>query len=109
MSDDVSTTSKKTLVQEAKLQSKAIAQIEIWARLACSLLALGVLLVWWSIQSAGSLWILVVGLLLAVIFGITSAVLKVGITRAKVNVKHILDAAGIDLNSFNAKNAKRSS
>ena len=99
MGKDPTAGKREALVEEAELQTKAIMRLEVWQRLSYSMLAVGVLLGWWGFQSGGPDWSRLVGIVLTIVFAIVSAVFYTGVKHAKTNVKHILAAAGVDIDA----------
>lgn len=89
--------SKEELIAESKLQTDAIQRLSVWLRLAYSLLAAGFLLAWWGFYSGGGTVAGVAGVVLLVVGGVSSIVLKVGTDHAKTNVRHMMAAAGVNI------------
>lgn len=87
---------RESLVREAKLQTDAIQRLEVWKRLAYSLLAVGFLLGYWGFENGGPAWSGPVGIAVAAVSAIASFVLWLGTGNAKRNVRRILEAAGVD-------------
>lgn len=99
MAENPTATPREDLVKEAKLQTDAIQRLEVWKRLAYSLLAVGFLLAYWGFENGGPGWSGPVGIVVAIASGLASFVLWRGVNNAKTNVKHILGAAGVDMES----------
>ena len=97
MADNPTVSKREALLTEAKLQTKAIQRLEVWKRLAYSLLAVGFLLGYWGFENGGPEWWGPAGVVLAILSAIASFILWTGTNNAKKNVKRILEAAGVDL------------
>ena len=97
MALDTSNWSPEDFVREAKLQTDAIQRLNVWLRIGYSLLAAGFIVGYWGFYGGGGVAFGVLGVVLLVLGAIVSAVLKVGTTNAKKNVRNILAAAGVDL------------
>lgn len=97
MALDTSNWTRDDLVKEAKLQTDAIQRLNVWLRIGYSLVALGFILGYWGFYGGGGTGFGALGVVLLVLGAIVSAVLKVGTTNAKKNVRNILAAAGVDL------------
>lgn len=97
MALDTSNWTREDLVREAKLQTDAIQRLNVWLRIGYSLVAVGFILGYWGFYGGGGTGFGVLGVVLLVLGAIVSAVLKVGTTNAKKNVRNILAAAGVDL------------
>lgn len=93
---DTSRWSRQDIMKEARMQSAAIARLDTWKRLAYSLAGIGVILVVWGYGASVTAG-LVAGVICLVLGIPASAVLTVGVNHAKVNVKNMLNAAGIDV------------
>lgn len=97
MALDTSNWTREDLVREAKLQTDAIQRLNVWLRIGYSLVAVGFILGYWGFYGGGGTGFGVLGVVFLVLGAIVSAVLKVGTTNAKKNVRNILAAAGVDL------------
>lgn len=97
MALDISNWTREDLVREAKLQTDAIQRLNVWLRIGYSLVAVGFILGYWGFYGGGGTGFGVLGVVLLVLGAIVSAVLKVGTTNAKKNVRNILADAGVDL------------
>ena len=97
MALDTSNWTREDLVREAKLQTDAIQRLNVWLRIGYSLVALGFILGYWGFYGGGGTGFGALGVVLLVLGAIVSAVLKVGTTNAKKNVRNILAAADVDL------------
>ena len=106
MALDTSNWTREDLVREAKLQTDAIQRLNVWLRIGYSLLAVGFLVGYWGFYGGGSACFGVLGVIVLVVGAVMSAVLKVGTTNAKKNVRAILDAAGVDLDAGTKKGVK---
>ena len=97
MALDTSNWTREDLVREAKLQTDAIQRLNVWLRIGYSLVALGFILGYWGFYGGGGTGFGALGVVLLVLGAIVSAVLKVGTTNAKKNVRNILAAVDVDL------------
>lgn len=93
---DTSTWSSQDIIREAKMQTDAIARLDVWKRLAYSLVAIGFVLGLWGANVANTIGI-AAGVLCLVAGIPASVVLTVGVSRGRNNVKHMLEAAGVDV------------
>lgn len=84
-------------------------RLEVYKRLSYTCVVAGILLIYWQNYLGGSSWFLPVGIALIVVFGIASVFLTVGIGNAKKNVKAIMAAAGVDLDSVPLGNPNKDS
>lgn len=84
---------RRELIEEARLQTAAIGRLGAWLRLACSLAAIGAILVLWGTQKASPAAV-AAGVACLVIGVPISVILKIGIAHARSNVEKILEAAG---------------
>lgn len=96
---DTSTWSSQDIIREAKMQADAIARLDVWKRLAYSLVAIGFVLGLWGANVANTIGI-AAGVLCLVAGIPASVVLTVGISRGRNNVKHMLEAAGVDVDAL---------
>lgn len=96
---DTSTWSSQDIIREAKMQTDAIARLDVWKRLAYSLVAIGFVLGMWGANVANTIGI-AAGVLCLVAGIPASVVLTVGISRGRNNVKHMLEAAGVDVDAL---------
>lgn len=78
------------LLKEAQDQTRALMRLQAYKRLAYSLVAIGVILVWWGLVGGSSRAAGVAGVVLVVIGVPSSAVLYVGIKHGKQNVENML-------------------
>ena len=93
---DTSHWKRQDIIREAQMQSAAIARLDMWKRLAYSLVAIGFILGLWG-SGTSTTPAIVVGVVCLVIGVPSSIVLTVGINHAKTNVKNMLTAAGVDV------------
>lgn len=103
MAFDTSNWTREDLVREAKLQTDAIQRLNVWLRLGYSLIAAGFIVGYWGFYGGGGTGFGVLGVVMLPVGIVASAILKVGTTNAKKNVKNILEAAGIDLRDGGGK------
>ena len=96
---DTSKWSSQDIIREAKMQADAIARLDVWKRLAYSLVAIGFVLGLWGANVANTIGI-AAGVLCLVAGIPASVVLTVGISRGRNNVKHMLEAAGVDVDAL---------
>lgn len=89
--------SRDELVAEADMQTRAIGRLMVWQRLGYSAIALGVLLGWWGFYGSSTVALGVVGVVLLAIGVAVSLVLHRGIKNAKLNVRALMRAAGVDV------------
>lgn len=78
------------LVAEARSQTLAIQQLQLWLRLAYSALALAVLLGYWGLSGRQHLVLGIAGSVLAVLFFAVVVVLRTGIRNGRRNVEAML-------------------
>ena len=78
------------LLKEAQDQTRALMRLQAYKRLAYSLVAIGVILVWWSLVGGSSRVAGIAGVVLVAIGAPSSAVLYVGIKHGKQNVENML-------------------
>lgn len=83
--------SDNPLVQEARAQTLAIQQLQVWLRLCYAILAGLVLLGYWGFAEGGGLVAGIVGASLGVVVFIIVMVLRVGIDHGRRNVNAMLD------------------
>ncbi|MDO4325213.1 MAG: hypothetical protein Q4E24_04120 [bacterium] len=83
---------KKMLIREAKMQTEALMRLGIWRRAALSLMALGILLSFWSFVIQIHILAGIFGILVAVLAGWASFLITVGTKNGKKNVEKILKA-----------------
>ena len=79
-----------SLVLEARAQTLAIQRIQIWLRLAYSVLALAVLIGYWGFAEGGGMVPGVIGVLMAVVALACVFVLRTGIAHGRANVQAML-------------------
>ena len=85
---------KEQLIQEAGMQSMALRRIALWRSFSVLLSALGIVIAWFGFSSQPRHIIAaVLGVLMAVLFLLASAVCHIGIQNGTANVTKILDAA----------------
>lgn len=96
---DTSDWGTEELMREARLQTEAIQRLDVWLRLGYSAMAVGFLLGWWGLCGQGGVGLGILGVVLLVLGAVAALVLKVGTTRARKNVSHILAAAGVELDA----------
>ncbi|MBM6675525.1 hypothetical protein H6A07_02035 [Olsenella uli] len=106
MALDTSNWTRDDLIREAKLQTDAIQRLNVWLRIGYSLLAIGFIVGYWGFYGGGGTGFGVLGVVLLVVGALVSAVLKVGTTNAKKNVRNILAAAGVDLDEWALEHGK---
>ena len=94
---------RETLIKEADLQVRAIMRMEAWKRIAYSLVAVGSLLAYWQAYRDGPAWALVVGVAVLVVSVLVSLILYLVVNRAKMNVRAIMRAAGVDIDTPRSK------
>lgn len=87
---------RHALIREADRQTQAIMRLEVYKRIGYSVVAVGALMVYARVWQSAATWVLVLGVALMVLGGLFSAVLYKGIKNGKKNVRHILEAAGVD-------------
>lgn len=87
---------RHALIQEADRQTQAIMRLEVYKRIGYSVVAVGALMVYARVWQSAATWVLVLGIALMVLGALFSAVLYKGIKNGKKNVRHILEAAGVD-------------
>ena len=80
------------LVAEARAQTLAIQRLQLWLRLAYSVLALAVLLGYWGFSEGGSTVAGVCGVIVGVFALACVLVLRTGIAHGRKNVNAMLDA-----------------
>ena len=78
------------LLKEAQDQTRALMRLQAYKRLAYSLVAIGVILVWWGLVGGSSRVAGSAGGVLVAIGAPSSAVLYVGIKHGKQNVENML-------------------
>ena len=78
------------LLKEAQDQTRAHMRLQAYKRLAYSLVAIGVILVWWGLVGGSSRVAGIAGVVLVAIGAPSSAVLYVGIKHGKQNVENML-------------------
>lgn len=78
------------LVVEARSQTLAIQQLQLWLRLAYSALALSVLLGYWGLSDNRHVVLGVIGVVLSVIALAVVVVLRTGIRNGRANVEAML-------------------
>ena len=87
---------RHALIREADRQTQAIMRLEVYKRIGYSVVAVGALMVYARVWQNAAMWVLVLGIALMVLGALFSAVLYKGIKNGKKNVRHILEAAGVD-------------
>lgn len=87
--------SAKDFLREANIQSAHLARLSTIRRLSLSVVAALAIIGMWQ-EDALPIWALVVLVAVAVVFAAISAVLTIGISRGKDNVKALLEAGGFD-------------
>ncbi|WP_058270669.1 hypothetical protein [Olsenella massiliensis] len=93
----VSPERREALIREADVQTRAIMNLEVWKRIAYSLLAVGALLAYWNIYQGGPAWALIVGIGTFVLSALASVMLYMVVERGKANVRTMMTAAGVSL------------
>ena len=106
MALDTSNWTRDDLIREARLQTDAIQRLNVWLRIGYSLVAAGFIVGYWGFYGGGGTGFGVLGVVLLVVGALVSAVLKVGTTNAKKNVRNILAAAGVDLDEWACEHGK---
>ena len=79
------------LVIEARAQTLAIQRLQLWLRLAYSVLALAALLGYWGFAEGGGLVAGVIGAVLGALALVCVLVLRTGITNGRRNVNAMLE------------------
>ena len=95
---------REALIKEADLQVRAIMRMEAWKRITYSLVAVGALLAYWQAYRDGPAWALVVGVAVLVV---SVLILYLVVNRAKMNVRAIMRAAGVDIGTPRSKRDAR--
>lgn len=103
---DVSEAERRNLIIEADRQTQAVMRLEVYKRLSYTGVAAAALLIYWQVYLSGPAWFLGLGIVLLVLCGIAALILTAGITNAKKNIKAIMAAAGVDLDSLPLGNGK---
>lgn len=98
---------REALIKEADLQVRAIMRMEAWKRITYSLVAVGALLAYWQAYRDGPAWALVVGVAVLVVSVLASLILYLVVNRAKMNVRAIMRAAGVDIDTPRSKRDAR--
>lgn len=80
------------VVREARAQTLAIQRLQVWLRLAYSVLTLAVLLGYWGFYENGGIAIGVVAAILGVLAFLVVIVLRTGIANGRKNVNAMLDS-----------------
>ena len=80
------------LVVEARAQTLAIQKLQLWLRLAYSVLALAVLLGYWGFQEGGGLVAGIAGVVIGVLALVCVLVLRTGINNGRKNVNAMLES-----------------
>lgn len=94
---------REALIKEADLQVRAIMRMEAWKRITYSLVAVGALLAYWQAYRDGPAWALVVGVAVLVVSVLAGLILCLVVNRAKMNVRAIMRAAGVDIDTPRSK------
>ncbi|MEE1043976.1 MAG: hypothetical protein U0L51_00635 [Olegusella sp.] len=100
---------REQLIAEADRQTQAIMRLEVYKRLAYTGVVAGALLIYWENYLKGAAWFVPAGIALLAVCGFASVILTVGIGNAKKNVKAIMVAAGVDLDSVPLGNPDKDS
>lgn len=79
------------LVAEARAQTLAIQRLEVWLRLAYSVLAFGFLLGYWGFYAKGGTAFGVIGVVLSLLALLCVMVLRTGISHGRANVLAMLE------------------
>ena len=79
------------IVIEARAQTLAIQRLQLWLRLAYSVLALAALLGYWGFAEGGGLVAGVIGVVLGALALVCVLVLRTGITNGRRNVNAMLE------------------
>lgn len=80
------------LVAEARAQTLEIQRLEVWLRLAYSVLALAALLGYWGFAEGGGLAPGVAGVVVGILAFACVVILRTGIAHGRANVNAMLDA-----------------
>lgn len=80
------------LVAEARAQTLALQRLQVWLRLAYSILAVAVLLGYWGLVEGGSRVWGVVGVIVGALSLVCVLVLRTGISHGRRNVEAMLEA-----------------
>lgn len=94
---EVTSAKRSELIAEADLQTRAIMRMEVWKRIAYSLIAVGALLAYWNTYQGGPFWSLVVGIIVMVVSVLTGLMLYLVVERAKANVRAMMRSIGVDI------------
>ena len=94
---EVTSAKRSELIAEADLQTRAIMRMEVWKRIAYSLIAVGALLAYWNTYQGGPSWSLVVGIIVMVVSVLTGLMLYLVVERAKANVRAMMRSIGVDV------------
>ena len=98
---------RHALIREADRQTQAIMRLEVYKRIGYSVVAVGALMVYAHVWQNAAMWVLVLGVALMVLGALFSAVLYKGIKNGKKNVRHILEAAGVDPDAVRTRKSAR--
>lgn len=79
------------LLKEAQDQTKALMRLQVYKRLAYSLVAIGAILVMWGFFNGGGTGFGIAGIVCLVLGVPSSYILHVGIKHGQQNVKNMLD------------------
>lgn len=93
---DTSKWNRQDIIREAKMQTDVISRLDVWKRLAYSMVAIGFVLGLWGTNVSNTIGI-VAGVVCLVVGIPASIVLTVGVSRGRRNVEHMLEAAGVDV------------
>lgn len=103
---DTSKWTRADILNEARMQSAAIARLGVWKRLAYSLVAIGFILGFWGTGS--EVGAAVAAAVICLVIGIpASIVLTVGVSHAKRNVENMLASAGVDVDELLKPRSRR--
>lgn len=94
---EVTPAQRSELIAEADMQTRAIMRMEVWKRIAYSLIAVGALLAYWNTYQGGPFWSLVVGIIVMVVSVLTGLMLYLVVERAKANVRAMMRSIGVDI------------
>ncbi len=84
---------RKTLLQEAMQQKKALKQLSHWMRNAMLISSCAVAIAWWGLSGAGLRFVCgIIGVVLAIAGAGCAALIGLGIRNGRRNVEHILMA-----------------
>jgi len=86
-------TQRDYLIQEAKMQTKALQRIGVWRRAAWSVMVVGILLAYTGFLPEIHILKGIFGIVTAILGGSAALLIHIGYQNGKKNVEHILEAA----------------